>query len=95
MDVPEPWLVEPVQAAADLDNLRLGDLNGPLEAQFELEALMLTGSCLASMADGKERVSVGSCAYFGLRRGNGDMYLRGLCGTCRLVCVLLRLPIAF
>jgi UDP-glucose:glycoprotein glucosyltransferase len=26
MDVPEAWLVEPVRAELDLDNLRLGDL---------------------------------------------------------------------
>ncbi|GAB4815180.1 hypothetical protein N2152v2_002226 [Parachlorella kessleri] len=49
MDVPEAWLVEPVVAAHDLDNLRLEEL-GPaeksMEAQFELEALMVTGSCL-------------------------------------------------
>ncbi|EFN52002.1 hypothetical protein CHLNCDRAFT_59065 [Chlorella variabilis] len=55
MDEPEPWLVEPVQAEADLDNLRLEEL-GPgvaaAEAVFELEALMLTGMCLdlASLA---------------------------------------------
>lgn len=47
-------LVEPVDAAYDLDNLRLEEL-GPgqrsMAAAFELEALMLTGSCidLASM----------------------------------------------
>ncbi|KAL4857496.1 UDP-glucose:glycoprotein glucosyltransferase [Chlorella vulgaris] len=55
MDEPEPWLVEPVAAQHDLDNLRLQEL-GPgqqeMAATFELEALMLTGMCLdlASLA---------------------------------------------
>jgi len=36
MDVPEAWLVEPVRAAHDLDNLRLSDLGGQttLSAEF-------------------------------------------------------------
>lgn len=36
------------QAPLDLDNLHLADLGGApaLEARFELEALLLTGSCL-------------------------------------------------
>lgn len=48
MDVPESWLVEPIRAAYDLDNLRLSDLHGSdvLTAEFELEALLMTGSCV-------------------------------------------------
>ncbi len=36
------------QAPLDLDNLHLADLGGApaLEARYELEALLLTGSCL-------------------------------------------------
>ena len=50
MDVPEPWLVEPVEAAADLDNLRLADLpQAGLHARFELEALVLSGQCMATV----------------------------------------------
>lgn len=47
LDVPEPWLVEPVVAIHDLDNIlleNLGDVN-TLQAVFELEALLLTGHC--------------------------------------------------
>ncbi|CAL5438882.1 unnamed protein product [Camellia sinensis] len=47
LDVPEPWLVEPVIAVHDLDNIlleNLGDLR-TLQAVFELEALVLTGHC--------------------------------------------------
>lgn len=48
MDVPEAWLVEPVRAELDLDNLRLADLGAApsLAAEFELEALLLSGSCV-------------------------------------------------
>jgi UDP-glucose:glycoprotein glucosyltransferase len=45
IDVPEPWLVEPVVAIHDLDNIlleNLGDVR-TLQAVFELEALLLTG----------------------------------------------------
>ncbi|MEW5302056.1 MAG: hypothetical protein WDW36_004866 [Sanguina aurantia] len=46
MDVPEPWLVEAVATQYDLDNLKLEDVEGRVAyAQFELEAVMLTGSC--------------------------------------------------
>ncbi|RWW52162.1 hypothetical protein BHE74_00041438, partial [Ensete ventricosum] len=53
LDVPEPWLVEPVVAMYvacrhDLDNIlleNLGDLR-TLQAVFELEALLLTGLAL-------------------------------------------------
>ncbi|KAL4183985.1 hypothetical protein AMTRI_Chr11g101090 [Amborella trichopoda] len=47
LDVPEPWLVEPVIAVHDLDNIlleNLGDVR-TLQAVFELEAFVLTGHC--------------------------------------------------
>ncbi|KAL8168345.1 hypothetical protein V2J09_009844 [Rumex salicifolius] len=45
LDVPEPWLVEPVVAVHDLDNILLENLGEitTLQAVFELEALVLTG----------------------------------------------------
>ncbi|XP_059648175.1 UDP-glucose:glycoprotein glucosyltransferase isoform X2 [Cornus florida] len=47
LDVPEPWLVEPVIAVHDLDNILLENLGNTrtLQAVFELEALVLTGHC--------------------------------------------------
>lgn len=47
LDVPEPWLVEPVIAIHDLDNILLENLGDSrtLQAVFELEALVLTGHC--------------------------------------------------
>ncbi|KAL2342225.1 hypothetical protein Fmac_010165 [Flemingia macrophylla] len=47
LDVPEPWLVEPVIAVHDLDNILLENLGETrtLQAVFELEALVLTGHC--------------------------------------------------
>ncbi|KAJ1435014.1 UDP-glucose:Glycoprotein Glucosyltransferase [Sesbania bispinosa] len=47
LDVPEPWLVEPVLAVHDLDNILLENLGDTrtLQAVFELEALVLTGHC--------------------------------------------------
>ncbi|MCO5576449.1 hypothetical protein L7F22_030259 [Adiantum nelumboides] len=47
LDVPEPWLVEPVDAIYDLDNIVLEKLGEArtMHAVFELEALMLTGHC--------------------------------------------------
>ncbi|KAL5715758.1 hypothetical protein ACHQM5_017534 [Ranunculus cassubicifolius] len=47
LDVPEPWLVEPVVAIHDLDNILLENLGDTrtLQAVFELEALLLTGHC--------------------------------------------------
>lgn len=50
LDVPEPWLVEAVQAPYDLDNLRLEQLGDSrsMHAVYELEALMLTGHCFDS-----------------------------------------------
>ena len=63
MDVPEPWLVEPVEAAADLDNLRLADLpQGGLHAGFELEALILSGQCMATVPGRRGQVRMGILA---------------------------------
>ncbi|KAL0920817.1 hypothetical protein M5K25_009987 [Dendrobium thyrsiflorum] len=47
LDVPEPWLVEPIIAIHDLDNILLENLGDTrtLQAVFELEALLLTGHC--------------------------------------------------
>ncbi|GLT63973.1 hypothetical protein SLA2020_364950 [Shorea laevis] len=47
LDVPEPWLVEPVLAIHDLDNILLENLGDTrtLQAVFDLEALVLTGHC--------------------------------------------------
>mmetsp|Transcript_15299 Transcript_15299/g.41363 ORF Transcript_15299/g.41363 Transcript_15299/m.41363 type:complete len:1550 (+) Transcript_15299:445-5094(+) len=47
MDVPEAWLVEATQAAHDVDNMRLADIEGSIAyTEYELDALMLTGSCV-------------------------------------------------
>ncbi|KAG0591180.1 hypothetical protein KC19_1G156300 [Ceratodon purpureus] len=47
LDVPEPWLVEPVVALHDLDNIVLEKLEDTrtMHAVYELEALVLTGHC--------------------------------------------------
>ncbi|KAM7478863.1 hypothetical protein LguiA_027076 [Lonicera macranthoides] len=47
LDVPEPWLVEPVVAVHDLDNILLENLGDTrtLQAVFEIEALVLNGHC--------------------------------------------------
>ncbi|XP_078432136.1 EMS-MUTAGENIZED BRI1 SUPPRESSOR 1 isoform X2 [Wolffia australiana] len=47
LDVPEPWLVEPVIAVHDLDNILLENIGDErtLKAVFELESLVLTGHC--------------------------------------------------
>lgn len=47
LDVPESWLIEPVIAIHDLDNILLENLGDTrtLQAVFELEALILTGHC--------------------------------------------------
>jgi UDP-glucose:glycoprotein glucosyltransferase len=59
MDVPEAWLVEPVRAELDLDNLRLADLGAApsLAADFELEALLLSGSCVDVSARRRDQVA--------------------------------------
>lgn len=48
VDVPENWLVAPVEAEHDLDNILLQDLkeNETLNASFELDSLLVTGSCI-------------------------------------------------
>ncbi|CAH9082160.1 unnamed protein product [Cuscuta europaea] len=48
LDVPEPWLIEPVIAVHDLDNILLENLGETrtLQAVYELEALVLTGHCV-------------------------------------------------
>ncbi|CAN6310811.1 unnamed protein product [Urochloa humidicola] len=53
IDVPEPWLVEPVVAIHDLDNILLENLVDvrTLQAVFELEALLLTGHCMEKDRD--------------------------------------------
>ncbi|EFJ45735.1 hypothetical protein VOLCADRAFT_105823 [Volvox carteri f. nagariensis] len=54
LDAPEAWLVEPAAALYDLDNLRLEDVAGEVAfAEFELDALMLTGSCVDVTASGR------------------------------------------
>ena len=47
------------QAPLDLDNLHLADLGAAaaLEAGFELEALLLTGSCVDIAAASRDRVN--------------------------------------
>ncbi|KAI3972803.1 hypothetical protein MKX01_019461 [Papaver californicum] len=47
LDVPEPWLVQPVIAVHDLDNIVLENLGDTrtLQAVYELESLVLTGHC--------------------------------------------------
>ncbi|CAN7053976.1 unnamed protein product [Brassica rapa subsp. trilocularis] len=47
LDVPEPWLVEPVIAIHDLDNILLENLGDTttLQGVFEVESLVLTGHC--------------------------------------------------
>ena len=58
MDVPERWLVEPVRATYDLDNLRLEDLPADqttVSVGFELEALLVTGSCIDPGASRREQ----------------------------------------
>ena len=58
MDVPEAWLVEPVKAELDLDNLRLADLGQKrsMTADFELESLILSGSCIDVAATDRTQV---------------------------------------
>lgn len=46
LELPESWLVEPTMALHDFDNLRLADVPEQVAyAEYELEAIMLTGSC--------------------------------------------------
>lgn len=59
-DAPEMWLVEPVVADYDLDNLKLEQLGeaSTLSAEFELEALMLTGRCIDRYSRRRDLVSL-------------------------------------
>ena len=59
-DAPEMWLVEPVVAEHDLDNLKLEQLGeaSTLSAEFELEALMLTGRCIDRYSRRRDLVSM-------------------------------------
>ncbi|KAL3679974.1 hypothetical protein R1sor_022930 [Riccia sorocarpa] len=53
LDVPESWLVEPVVAVHDLDNLVLEKVKNEriMSAIFELEALVVTGHCYEKDGD--------------------------------------------
>lgn len=42
---PEPWMVEPIECDHDLDNILLDDTNGDVHAIFELEHILIEGSC--------------------------------------------------
>ncbi|EUB64911.1 UDP-glucose:glycoprotein glucosyltransferase [Echinococcus granulosus] len=51
VDAPHNWMVAPIRAEEDLDNLRLADIaahtgNHRVDAEFELEYLLLEGHCL-------------------------------------------------
>ena len=66
-DAPEMWLVEPVVAEHDLDNLKLEQLghSASLSAEYELEALMLTGRCMDLHARRRELVCQLSFPFLG------------------------------
>lgn len=72
MEVPEPWLVEPVATDHDLDNIRLAELapGQRLAATFELEALLVTGSAIdlgaARSGDPSQEVRQGGRGVKGL-----------------------------
>lgn len=54
LELPESWLVEPTMALHDFDNLRLVDVPEQVAyAEYELEAVMLTGSCSETASGGK------------------------------------------
>ncbi len=53
LDVPEAWLVTTVVATYDLDNLKLSDLpeeQDTMDAEYRIEALLVTGYCSESGA---------------------------------------------
>mmetsp|Transcript_11957 Transcript_11957/g.33653 ORF Transcript_11957/g.33653 Transcript_11957/m.33653 type:complete len:1727 (-) Transcript_11957:508-5688(-) len=57
---PEAWLVEPVRALYDTDNLLLADLpegESTVYVDYELEALMITGSCIDISATTREQMT--------------------------------------
>ncbi|KAF5892752.1 UDP-glucose:glycoprotein glucosyltransferase 2-like isoform X1, partial [Clarias magur] len=45
MITPESWMVEAVQSAYDLDNIHLQEVSGVVNAEYELEYLLLEGHC--------------------------------------------------
>ncbi|XP_040281240.1 UDP-glucose:glycoprotein glucosyltransferase 2 isoform X1 [Bufo bufo] len=45
MNTPESWLVEVVHSSCDLDNIHLQDVEGIVNANYELEYLLLEGHC--------------------------------------------------
>jgi UDP-glucose:glycoprotein glucosyltransferase len=47
LEVPQAWLISPLQSLHDLDNIRMGDVQaaGGLYAQFELQHLVQEGNC--------------------------------------------------
>ncbi|GBF95627.1 UDP-glucose:glyco glucosyltransferase [Raphidocelis subcapitata] len=54
LEVPEAWMVEATKSVYDLDNLRLADVPEAVAyAEYELEALMLTGSCTEALPGGR------------------------------------------
>jgi len=48
MDTPRTWLVQPVAAVYDLDNIRLGEMGDDhlLSARFKLEHILAEGPFL-------------------------------------------------
>ena len=44
MNPPESWLVEAVRAQYDLDNILLEEVKGAVQADFDLEYLLLEGN---------------------------------------------------
>uniref|UniRef100_A0A8C1FNU3 UDP-glucose ceramide glucosyltransferase-like 1 n=1 Tax=Cyprinus carpio carpio TaxID=630221 RepID=A0A8C1FNU3_CYPCA len=45
MITPESWMVEAVRSPYDLDNIHLQEVNGVVNAEYELEYLLLEGHC--------------------------------------------------
>uniref|UniRef100_A0AAY5ED61 UDP-glucose ceramide glucosyltransferase-like 1 n=1 Tax=Electrophorus electricus TaxID=8005 RepID=A0AAY5ED61_ELEEL len=45
MITPESWMVEAVRSPHDLDNIHLQEVNGVVNAEYELEYLLLEGHC--------------------------------------------------
>lgn len=48
MDVPHSWLVESLRSPHDLDNIHLEDVESRVEAEFQLEHILVEGTCRAS-----------------------------------------------
>eukprot|EP00873_Tetraselmis_striata_P021635 jgi/Tetstr1/441899/TSEL_030108.t1 len=58
---PEAWLVEPVRAVHDTDNLLLADLpdgDSMATADFELEAMIISGSCIDIGASSRKQARI-------------------------------------